>query len=205
MSNPFFQNEAPKKKNSIFLKFLELLVVLSSISVVLYLFVLTPNQVDGPSMDPTFADNQIVLTSKLPQWFGKSSIGNSLNIDYKRGDVIVFQEPGEPKALIKRVIGVPGDRVSIRDGFFYVNGSKLIENYLEPSVFTRGGSAIQEGGEGITVLPDTYFVAGDNRPVSKDSRVLGLIKREWFKGKVIFRFWPSSDLAIISRGKWELE
>lgn len=202
--NPFLE-KAPKPKRSPLLGILQTLVVATSVFIILYLFVITPNQVDGPSMEPNFQNDQIMFTSKITQWLGDTSIGKSLDLDYKRGDVIVFQLPGSDEAIVKRVIGLPGDRVSIREGYVYINGQKLVESYLPPATFTRGVSFIQDGGEAVEVKDDTFVVLGDNRAVSRDSRAVGLISRDWLKGKVIFRFWPVDSLSIISTGKWSLE
>lgn len=202
--NPFFEAPRNKEKHP-FLNFLQTIVIATSVFIVLYLFVITPNQVDGPSMLPNFVDGQILFTNKLSQWFGDTSIGNSLKLEYGRGDVIIFQRPGDEKALIKRVIGLPGERVAIREGNIYINDQLLQENYLDPSTYTNGGAYIEDGGQSILVEEDTFFVVGDNRPVSRDSRSIGLIDREWMKGKAFVRFYPLSDFALIRPGNYTLQ
>lgn len=202
--NPFFDSPRKRERHP-FLSFLQTIVVATSVFIVLYLFVITPNQVDGPSMLPNFVDGQILFTNKLSQWFGDTSIGKSIGLDYNRGDVIIFQRPGDEKALIKRVVGLPGDRVAIREGYIYINNQKLIEDYLPPSTYTDGGAFIEDGGESILVEENTVFAVGDNRIVSRDSRSIGLIKREWIKGKAFVRFYPVSDFSLIRTGSYSFE
>lgn len=203
-NNPFFDPE-PKKKPNIFLIILQTLVIFTAIVILLYLFVITPSQVDGPSMEPNFYTGQLLLTNRLVQWLGASDIGKSIGLDYHRGDVITFQKPGY-KEFVKRVIGVPGDYVAIRDGYIYVNNQKLIEDYLPPALYTNGGDFIEEGGESVEVPEGYYICIGDNRPVSNDSRYtsIALINRQWIKGRVILRFYPFEEFSIIPTGKYEL-
>lgn len=206
MSNPFF--EKPEKKKStrgVFLNLLQGVVVASAVFIVMYLVVVTPNQVDGPSMEPNFYNGQLMFTNKLYNVLGGQDIGKSLNLQYQRGDVIVFQRPGDKKALVKRVIGLPGERIAVRNGSLYINNQKLIEDYLPPATYTRGGEFLNDGAESILIEEGSYFMVGDNRSVSRDSRSIGLIKREWVKGKVILRFWPLKDFKLISRGVTRLE
>ncbi len=184
---------------------LQILVVISAIFIVMYLVVVNPNQVDGPSMEPNFYNGQLLFTNKLYNILGEQEVGKSLNLTYKRGDVITFQKSGDRKALIKRVIGLPGERVAIKNGSFYINNQKLTEEYLPPATYTRGGEFIEDGGESILVEEGSYFVAGDNRSVSRDSRSIGLIKHDWIKGKVILRFWPLKDFSLINRGTTSLQ
>ncbi len=204
-NNPFFDPE-PKPKRNIFVSILQTLVIFTAIAILLYLFVITPNQVDGPSMEPNFYTGELLLTNRLVQWLGSSDLGNSLGVNYKRGDVIIFQKPGY-KEFVKRIIGLPGDRVAIRDGYVYVNNQKLNEDYLPPALYTNGGDLIFDGGQSVLVEEGTYIAMGDNRPVSNDSRyaAIGLIDRNWIKGRVILRFYPFDVFSIIPTGEYTLE
>ncbi|MDQ7020530.1 MAG: S26 family signal peptidase [Candidatus Dojkabacteria bacterium] len=92
--NPFFQEPEDKKKKNVLVDILQSVVIALSLSIFLYLFILTPNQVDGPSMEPNFYTGQLLFTSKLHQWFDGTSIGEATGLEYNRGDVIVFQKPG---------------------------------------------------------------------------------------------------------------
>lgn len=108
----------------------------------------------------------------------------------KRGDVIVFRAPDNPeKDFIKRVIAISGDSVDLREGFVYVNGEKLDEStYISNAVRTYGGSFMM-GYEPVTVPTDSYFVLGDNRPFSSDSREWGFLPKENIIGKFLFCYW----------------
>lgn len=199
--NPFFETEYKESKHP-FLGFLQTIVVATSVFIVLYLFVITPNQVDGPSMLPNFENGQILFTNKLSQWFGSTSLGKTLGLEYGRGDVIIFQAPAEDKALIKRIIAIPGERIALREGFFYIDNKKLNEDYLPPSTYTNGGPFLEDGGESVLVEENTFFVAGDNRAVSRDSRAFGFVARGWIKGKAFLRFFPFEDFSLITRGTY---
>ncbi len=155
-------------------------------------------------MEPNFYNGERVYTNRLPQWLNDTSVGKFLDLDYKRGDVIVFYKPGMIGSLIKRVIGLPKDKVKIQDGHFFINGQELIEDYISKDVFTKGGTFIAEGEE-KTVPDNSYFVAGDNRTVSNDSRYLGFILKDWMQGKVIFRLWPLDKIGIINEGQFEIK
>ena len=137
-------------------------------------FIITPVRVDGASMDQTLEDGQILLLYKLA------------NVDY--GDIVVLDEEKEGEIIIKRIIGMPGDTVSINDNTVYVNGEELEEDYAygETSDY-----------EEITLGDDEYFILGDNRPISKDSRYFGPVKEDEIIGKVIFRLWPFNKFGTI--------
>ena len=116
--------------------------------------------------------------------------------DPKRGDVIIFKF-SDTQDFIKRVIGIPGDEVMIKDGKMYINGSMLDEsNYLSSSVITNGGEYLHEG-QSITIEEGKYFVCGDNRTNSSDSRVFGPIEKEAIKGKAWIVYFPFSEFRIV--------
>jgi signal peptidase I len=180
---------------------LQAIVISLVISIVIYLFIATPNQIDGLSMEPTFHNGELVLTNRVMQWLGSSPIGKSLSYDYQRGDIIVFQEPGKPD-YIKRIIAVGGDKIGIKNGHVYLNEKLIDEKYLDSSVRTRGASFLQEG-DTKTVPEGSYFAMGDNRSNSQDSRYqeVAFVKREYIKGKVVFRYWPLARFGIIETGE----
>lgn len=209
-NNPFFEKQEENKKSNWLIDMLQSIVIAIFICIVIYLFVATPNQVTGISMQPNFQNGELVLTNKLTQWFGDQAVGESLGLDYQRGDVVVLQKPGMGRDLIKRIVGMPGDEMSIQDGEVYINGNKVDEKYIPSEMRTNAGSYLQEGDE-ITIstkkttTEDHYFVMGDNRPNSQDSRYVGVgqIKRSWLKGKVFLRYWPLSNLGIVNSGELE--
>ena len=196
MDNIFTQNSWQKVQ----VDTLRAIVLALAISIILYLFVITPNQVDGDSMSPNFQNGDLVLTNKIIQWFGNTNLGSSVGYNYQQGDVVVFQEPGHAD-FIKRIVAIGGDRVGVVDGDLVINDSKVEEKYLNPSTRTFGGDFLQDGD--TRVVPEgQYFVMGDNRNASQDSRFnkVKFVAREHIKGKVIFRYWPLSQLGIIGTG-----
>lgn len=206
MESQYNNWNSSKKKNlkisTLLLNILQITLIGICLSTVSYLFIVTPNEVEGESMLPEFIDGQIVLTNKLSTWLGDSDIGKSVGLNYQRGDIVVFQRPGQSD-FIKRIIALPGERVAIRDGFVYVNNIQIDEEYLLPATFTKGGTLVEDGGESKIVPDNSYFLLGDNRGQSLDSRFneVGFVEQEWVKGKVILKYWPLNQLSVVSRGK----
>lgn len=152
------------------------------------IFFIRPTVVYGPSMEPSFYDREYLLISKA------LVVTNQFNV----GDVVVFKthlttDSGTEKNLIKRIIGMPGDQVRIENGQVYVNDKALKETY------TDGSATADFGTTSWTVGTDEYFVLGDNRDNSKDSRFpdVGLIKKSALMGKVVFRIFPISKAGTI--------
>lgn len=166
----------------------ETLAIAGAIFFIIYAFLLRPFQVNGTSMFPTFINNEFVFTNLLSQRFGQ----------LKRGDVIVFKAPpSEDKDYIKRIIGLPGDTIKIQDNSVYVNGKKLNESkYLSPSVRTQGRGFAHEGEE-IKVPTDNYFVMGDNRVYSSDSRDWGFVLKDKIIGESAFVYWPLNRMRFV--------
>lgn len=164
------------------------LVIVFAVFLVIWQFLFRPFQVSGNSMHPTFLDKEYILTNIITLRFSQ----------LKQGDVIVFKAPNDPeKDFIKRIIGVPGDQVAIKNGDVYVNGIILDQSaYLSPSVKTFGGSFLREGLP-ETVPPDSYFVLGDNRPGSSDSREWGFVPLKSIIGKSSFVYWPPDKMGMI--------
>lgn len=150
-------------------------VPLAMVFTVVYLFVAQPFQIAGQAMSPNYVNGQYYLANKLTY---KSA-------EPVRGDVVVFKAPkDQDKDFIKRIIGVPDDKVSLQNGMVYVNSQPLNESsYLKGDVQTVGGAFLQEGQE-VTVPANQYFVLGDNRPFSSDSREWGFVPKENMIGKI---------------------
>lgn len=155
---------------------------------VIYIFLFRPFRVSGKSMDPTFFDKQYILTNIIALKFGKP----------QQGDIIVFKAPRDSeKDYIKRVIGTHKDTVSLKDGDVYVNGKLLDQSqFLSNSVKTYGGSFLREGIS-VTVPPDSYFVMGDNRAGSSDSREWGFVPLKSVIGESLFVYWPLNTMRIV--------
>lgn len=166
---------------------LETVVFIGSLFIVVYLFVMQPNQVKGASMDPSFNSGDYIFTSKVTYKFR----------NYQRGDVIVFRSPKNPDIeYIKRIIGLPGDRVMIKDSEVYVNGIMLEEHYIAEKTNLWEGGFSKEGEE--TIVPDNeFFVMGDNRPRSSDSREFGTVPESGIIGQVFYRYFPSNKIGPI--------
>ncbi len=157
------------------------------VAIIIILFVITfvvsATQVVGNSMYPTMKDGEILVLNKLKYRF----------FDVKRGDIISFKY-ADTKYLIKRVIGIPGDNVSIINNKLYINGSLYNEEYLSQNLVYDNFKLTDIG---YNIIPeDMYLVLGDNRPNSKDSREIGLIKKSDINGKISFRFWPVNRLKF---------
>ena len=164
----------------------EALVFAAAIFVVCYLFLFQPNQVSGNSMYPTFNDKEYILTDKITYRFN----------DPKRFDVVVFKSPKNPDVdFIKRIIGLPSETVTLRRGNVYIDDKQLEEKYLADKMFTPGSYFLREGAS--IVVPDgSYFVMGDNRTGSSDSREWGTVGKDEFIGRVFFRYFPFDRLGL---------
>lgn len=182
---------------------LQTIIFSLAVSVVLYLFLVIPNQVQGLSMYPNLHDRDVLLTNKFIQIAGGED-GLLKNYDYERGDMVVFQQPNRPD-LVKRVIGLPGESIMVKGGRVFINGQVLLEEYLPSDVTTQAGAFLSEGKE-KTIPPDSYVVLGDNRDNSRDSRTLevAFVKREYLKGSPFMRIYPLNRFGLLSQGKYKL-
>lgn len=155
---------------------LEILSYVLIIVIVLLIkaYVVSPIRVNGSSMYKTLHDEDIMILNEFTYYFN----------DIERKDIVVVKEKGE--LLIKRVIGLPGETVECKDGTVYINGKKLTETYVNGTT---------DDFEKVIVGKDEYFVLGDNREVSLDSRVYGAYKRKEIKGKASLTIYPFNRLG----------
>lgn len=177
-----------------FLDFIETIVVSLAIFAIVYIFLFQPHQVDGRSMEPNFQNGEYILTDKMSYRLHEP----------KRGDVIVFHSPQDERVdFIKRIIGVPGDRVEVRDGHTYLNDVMLEENYINDPGQVQNGRFMHEGV--VVDVPDgEYIVMGDNRLHSSDSREWGFVTRAEIVGRAFFRYWPISEFGLVKTAESEL-
>jgi signal peptidase I len=161
-------------------------VVFAAITAVLIVvFVVQPVKVEGTSMLPRLENDERIFVNKMVYSFDP----------IKRDDIVVFWFPDDPsKSFIKRVIGLPGEVVRIdHKGQLYVNGQPVDEPYLSPDR-TRYPRAMPD----TVIKPHYYFVMGDNRDASNDSRSWGLVPEKYIYGKAMFRYWPLSRLGLLN-------
>ena len=154
------------------------------IAVVVILFLYQPVKVEGTSMMPSLVDQERIFINKFIYRFGLASVS--------RGDTVVFWFPGDTtKSYIKRVIGVPGDSVEVADGTVVVNGHALAESYVPEEYRDHRSMPLR------TVPLDQYFVLGDHRSSSNDSRVWGFVDRSDIYGKAVFVYWPLDKIGRV--------
>jgi signal peptidase I len=164
------------------------LVFALMIAALVVVFIVQPVKVEGTSMLPRLHDGERIFVNKLI-YYDEYRWAPKLD----RGDIVVFWFPDDPsKSYIKRVIGLPGDTVEVHEGIVRVNGRDLEEGYLDPRLNLAHRSQAP-----IYVRPNYYFVMGDNRDNSSDSRIWGLVPKKYIYGKALFRYWPLTAASVI--------
>jgi signal peptidase I len=158
------------------------LLISAAVSILIILFLYQPVRVEGTSMLPRLEDHDRLFINKFV--YHITSI--------ERGDVVVFHYPRDPEqSYIKRIIAIPGDRLRIDHGQVWVNGKAVKENYV-PEMYRDTRSYAE------TLIPDDcYFVMGDHRSISKDSREFGVVDRDLIYGKAVFVYWPARDVGEV--------
>ncbi|HEY1271221.1 MAG TPA: signal peptidase I [Terriglobales bacterium] len=156
------------------------LIISLAISAFIIIFLYQPVKVEGTSMMPSLDDQERIFVNKFVYRLEP----------IQRGDIVVFRYPRDPsKSYIKRVVGVAGDHIRIDNGLVYVNDDPLTEDYV-PASYTDERSY----GE-IVVPPHSYFLLGDHRSMSQDSREFGPVKENYIYGKAVFGYWPMEKLG----------
>ena len=151
-------------------------------SVLIIMFLYQPVRVEGTSMLPRLEDHDRLFINKFVYHFAS----------IQRGDVVVFHYPRDPvKSYIKRVIALPGDRLRIDHGQVYLNGRALPEPYV-PEEYRDTKSMVE-----LVVPEDEYFMMGDHRSISSDSREFGPVDRDLIYGKAVFVYWPTRDAGVV--------
>ncbi len=178
------------------LKLLRDIVLIVAVFILLGVFVAQPVVVEGTSMLPQLHDGERLLVNKLVYYKFKNISWGHL----ERGDIVVFWYPKDPdKSYVKRVIGLPGESVEVRDGKVLINGAELNETYLDT-----------EHNQSLPSFPAKrvdehfYFVMGDNRDNSSDSRYWGLVPEKYIYGKAFFRYWNPANIGFLTHGKYNV-
>lgn len=157
-------------------------------------FFVQPVVVDGKSMEPQLQDGERLLVNKFIYYDIKSvSFGH-----LERGDIVVFWYPEDPnKSFVKRLIGFPGETIEVKDGKVYINGTELNEPYLDAEK-NRSKMSLAP----VLVKNHNYYVLGDNRDGSLDSRIWGLVPSKYIYGRAFFRYWKPHSIGPIEHGTY---
>ncbi|WP_212975290.1 signal peptidase I [Bacillus sp. J14TS2] len=169
------------------------MVIVVVVTIAIRTFLFTPVSVDGASMEPTLHDREKIIVSKTINWIG----------DIHRGDIVIIKDPEEKINYVKRVIGLPGETIAMENDHLQVNGKEIDESYLTEAkkITNQHGTKLTEDFEPVTVPKDQYFVMGDNRPNSMDSRgaapfSLGFIPENEIIGKSKFVIFPIQNIRM---------
>jgi len=182
-----------RRAGSFFLDLVETVVIALAVFVLIYLFLFQPHQVRGSSMYPSLHDGEYLLTDKVSYRLHQP----------KRGDVIIFTAPhNEEYDYIKRIIGLPGETIKIENGKVFINGLALDEVYI-PNDFTTFAGSFAKEGYNVLLPPEQYFVLGDNRQHSSDSREWGSVPEKNIIGRAAFRYWPVEELGSIKEPDYQ--
>jgi len=178
-------------------KLLRDIILIIAVFVLLGVFVAQPVVVEGTSMLPQLHDGERLLVNKLIYYKFDSVRWGHL----ERGDIVVFWYPNDPdKSYVKRVIGLPDETVEVRNGVVLIDGKELNEPYLEA-----------EHNQSLPSFPAKkvekhfYFVMGDNRDNSSDSRYWGTVPEKYIYGKAFFRYWNPSNVGFLTHGEYNIQ
>jgi signal peptidase I len=173
---------APMRRSATFGLWFRDLLISAFASVLIITFLYQPVRVEGTSMLPRLEDRDRLFINKFVYHFEA----------IEHGDVVVFRYPRDPeKSYIKRVIALPGDRLRIEHGRVILNGKPLHEPYV-PLEYRDNRSMAE-----IAIPADSYFMMGDHRSISSDSRDFGPVDRDLIYGKAVFVYWPARDLGVV--------
>jgi len=183
-----------KTTGEFLLEIVKVVIISLAIIIPIRYFLIQPFYVKGASMEPNFQDHQYLIINEISYRFS----------DPQRGDIVVFRYPKDPRQFfIKRIIGLPGETVKVKDGKVYIFNDDYPEGvaineqlYLENSV-TAGNKEVALGEE-------EFFVLGDNRSASLDSRSFGVVPRRLIIGKVWLRGWPFDEIKIFNSPDYKL-
>ena len=162
------------------LSWIELIAIAAGLAFLIHTFIFQPVRVDGPSMSYTLLDDEYMIVTKYDYWLGEP----------ERFDVVICRYPGRGRTnFVKRLVGLPGDTVSMLNGTLYVNGEAVDEPYIT--------NHANYDMEAVTLGENEYFVLGDNRSSSNDSHIIGPLSRDQIKGHVRLVVFPFSQFRVI--------
>lgn len=168
-------------------EYIEAFIIAIALALFVITFIAQSFLVQGSSMEPSLHDGQRLMVDKLTYRF----------VEPKRGEIVVFRYPADRRRkFIKRIVGLPGDEISIRNGYLYINGQRIIESSINGPTYGAYGSPVF----GPVVVPeDSYFVMGDNRRNSDDSRYpdVGFVHRSDIVGLARFVYWPVTQIQVL--------
>lgn len=174
------QGPEKQKKHGMYLgEILESVAIAVILAVIIRFFLFQPFYIPSGSMEPTLKPGDRIIVNKITYRFSQP----------RRGDIMVFKYPRDPsRDFIKRIVGLPGETLEIKDSVVYINNKKIPQPYLPPG--------LQFGSFGPVNIPEgSYFMMGDNRNNSEDSRVWGTLPRENIVGKAMFIYWPLTRIG----------
>ena len=181
------------KLKEVFIELAETLVTTLVVIYILYTYIAVPELVWGASMSPTFETGERILVEKVTKHFKP----------LERGEIVVLNPPSNPDVdYVKRVVGIPGDIVKILNCNVHISrgGEQYLldEYYISEEICTQSGKELREG-RSIRLKDNEYIVLGDNRSNSADSRFFGAVEANSIVGRVIFRFYPFSNIGFVNR------
>jgi len=173
------------------------IVLIIAVFILFGVFIAQPVVVEGTSMLPQLHDGERLLVNKLV-YYKIQSVGWG---HLERGDIVVFWYPKDPeKSYVKRIIGLPGETVEVREGLILIDNQMLNETYLDA-----------DHNQSLPSFPPRkvdehhYFVMGDNRDNSSDSRYWGLVPEKYIYGKAFFRYWKPSNVGFLEQGEYNIQ
>ena len=173
------------------------IILIIAVFILFGVFIAQPVVVEGTSMLPQLHDGERLLVNKLV-YYKIGSVGWG---HLRRGDIVVFWYPKDPeKSYVKRVIGLPGETVEVRNGIIFIDNQQLNETYLDADYNQSLPSFAPR-----KVDEHYYFVMGDNRDNSSDSRYWGLVPEKYIYGKAFFRYWKPSNVGFLEHGEYNIQ
>jgi len=183
------QDGSESSLKDFFIELLQVIIVALAIIIPVRYFFIKPFYVKGASMEPSFYDNEYLVIDEISYRFKEP----------QRGEIVVFRYPRDPKQFfIKRIVGLPGETIQITGGEVFVNGEEITELYLEQGTKTKAEVV-------VTLQSDEYFVLGDNRSFSLDSRSFGPLRQEYMVGKTWIRGWPFDKITIFEPPQYNID